>query len=42
MFLMILVLIMMIIIMIRSSGIAGGGVYSVEDGDRWNQNCGRD
>ena len=41
MFLMILVLIMMIIIMIRS-GIAGGGVYSVEDGDRWNQNCGCD
>ncbi len=42
MLLMVLVLIMMITIMIRSGGIAGGGVYSVEDGDRWNQNCGRD
>jgi hypothetical protein len=42
MFLMILVLIMMIIITIGSSGIAGGGVYCVEDGYRWNQNCGGD
>jgi len=42
MFLMVLVLIMMIVIMIASGGIAGGGVYSVKDGDRGDQNCGGD
>jgi hypothetical protein len=41
MFVMILLLIMMIVIMI-GSGIAVGRVHCVKDGDRGNQNCGRD
>jgi len=39
---MILVLIMMIVIMTGSGGIAGGRAYGVKDGDRWNQNCDSD
>jgi len=39
--LIVLILIMMFII-VTGSGIAGGGIYCVKDGYRWNQNCGRD
>jgi len=42
MFLMVQVLIMMIIIMIGSGGIAGGRVDRVKYGDRGNQNCDSD